>query len=77
MWTTFGITVQGKKNNKVTSVHESLNITPALTWGKDTAMAGVQKWWQYVLMYFKISGFQLVLRETRLFLRTQDEQIFS
>lgn len=39
MWTTFGVTFQEKKDNKVTSIPEFLNIAPALPWGKDTAMA--------------------------------------
>lgn len=67
MWTTFGATFQEKKDNKVTSIPEFLNIAPALPWGKDTAMASIgKKWWQYVFMCFRMSGFQLILRDTKL-----------
>lgn len=31
------------KNSKVTSIPEFLNIAPALPWGKDTAMAIIEK----------------------------------
>lgn len=51
MWTTFGVTFQEKKDNKVTSIPEFLNIAPALPWGKDTAMASNGKKMMTICFY--------------------------